>query len=169
MYPFRVAVKKYEELLEIMKERNISPRVQDRLICRCLYFTGEPSLVEKALALYKRYPALGFRPFKGAGYVHHRDLKLIAFADGLTGEEVARSIQEPVAIGIAHREGRGPEDCHEVAITPGGVLLCSCKDFQFNLKMMGVYQGPHQQPCCHILGAAMIDDIILAKFIQWPV
>lgn len=166
MYPFYKAVKGYEALLETLKERNLSPRVEDRLICRCLYFTGDPSLVETARALFEKYPDLGFRPYKGACYVHHRDIEVVEFLDDKCGEDVARAINETVKIGVAYRSGRGPEDRHTVSITPQGVLICTCKDFQFNLKAMAVYQGPKQQPCCHILAMALLDNQILKKFME---
>lgn len=158
MYKLKEAVEKYEGLMALMKERGTTPRVVERSIARCLYFTGDEHLIANAEALYRRYPVLGFRPFKAAGYVHHEEIVLI-----VEGFDMATRDGGGL-LALAHRHGQAV--AHEIGVTDSDVLICSCLDYQYNAKTVDVLSGPLQQPCCHILALALKVRSVLKLFLE---
>ncbi len=155
MYPHRLAVKLYDQLLETMKECGKTPLVVERSIAMCLYYTGEPALIEKATVLHEKYPTLGFRPFKGAGYVHHREIYFDSIVvKGSSYQAAARIMKSSVPVAEAKRSL--PDSVlHTITMERDGTLVCTCQDYLYNLKPIAVLRGPNQKLCCHILAAAL--------------
>ncbi len=166
MYPHRLAIKKYQQLLETMKECGTIPLVVERSIAMCLYYTGAPTLIEKATVLHEKYPVLGFRPFKAAGYVHHREIYFDSIAvKGSSYQIAARVIKKPVLVAEAKRSL--PDSVlHTIFMKPDGKLTCTCQDYLYNLKPIAVLSGPNQKLCCHILAAALSIDTLMKLLIQ---
>lgn len=166
MYPHRLAVKLYEQLLETMKECGATPLVVERSIAMCLYYTGEPALIEKATVLHEKYPTLGFRPFKGAGYVHHREIYFDPIAvKGSSYQTASRIMKSSVLVAEAKRSLPGSV-LHTITMEPEGTLVCTCQDYLYNLKPIAVLSGPNQKLCCHILAAALSIESLIKLLVR---
>lgn len=137
----------FKGMVETMQLFGVAVRRREMDNASCLFLTGDQALVKNALALVERYPVLGFRPIKAASYVHHREVY-------------------QTATGWAKRPADGIDEC-KITQKESGVFVCSCLDFRYNLKAIQVARGPPQQPCCHILAAALSHSEILEVFIQY--
>lgn len=148
-----------------MKECGTTPLVVERSIAMCLYYTGEPDLIEQATVLYEQYPTLGFRPFKGAGYVHHREIYFDPItARGSSYQTVARLLKRPVPVAEAKRS-LSDSVLHTITMGLDGTLVCTCQDYLYNLKPIPVLSGPNQKLCCHIFAAALSVDTLMELLI----
>lgn len=139
-------IKLFKEMLATMQELEVSVQRREVDLASCLFLTGDMGLAKNAMTLVALYPVLGFRPIKGAGYVHHRALL-------------------PTAMGWQKQSVGDNNDDYKIARTDAGVFICTCPDFSYNLKAIRVPNGPPQQPCCHILAAALSDPDILGVFL----
>lgn len=143
----------FDELVVLMKERKVTVKKKELELVRDVFATYQ--LHGRAIALAVRYPRLGFRSFKAAGYVFHKEVWVNEFLAGSHNEGIFAEVR------------RSDNDAgHFVGVTPAGVYFCDCKDFLYNLRAFQVFAGPAQQPCCHILAVALNDLAILKYFLS---
>lgn len=146
--------KLYKNVIDTLAEQGKKPAAMDRELGHCLIHTADEPLVENVIALFKRYPALGFRSIKAGNYVFKEWVWINDLLAGTTNDGMFAE--------VTGTEG----ESHLVGVTENGVYFCGCKDFLYRLKAIPVMAGPPQQPCCHILAVALSDpENMLRKFL----
>lgn len=141
------------EFKALVKKNGWRVSKKDREAVQPIFETYELQL--RSITLTNRYPMLGFRPVKAAGYIFRKGVWINQLLEG--------SCNDGVFAEVSRSEN---EAGHMVGLTPIGVFFCDCKDYQFNLRAIRIHDGSMQQPCCHILAVVLNDpDQYLPRFL----
>ncbi len=142
----------YEEMVAVMKSEGVTTKKKELALVKSIYDAS--LLCRRMNSLFERYPVLGFRSFKAAGYVYHNEVWENPMLEG--------TYEDGVFAEVRRKDNAGG---HLVGVTPLGVYFCDCLDYRYNLRPIVILEGPPQQLCCHILAVALNNTEILRKFI----